>query len=102
ILRPDLPAAAVERLADGAADSEHRSPRFLGERRPVRLRRAEHERAGRRVDVLAVDLEARTTAENDVELLVAWILGMSRHEPVANIRRGPGVRAERGDPKVVA
>ena len=100
-LGPDLPATDLERLSDLAADRDHRRPCLDGERCPVSARLHEHERAGRCVDGVAVDLEPRVTAEDDVELLAALVLLVLGHEPVAHARGRPGVRAECGDPEVV-
>ena len=46
-------------------------------------RRDEHERALGRVHGVAVDLEPRAAAEDDVELLAALVLLVLGHEPVA-------------------
>jgi hypothetical protein len=56
------------------------------------------ERAGRRVDLLAVEGERRASAQHDVDLLVAVrALGVLLDHPLAGLLRRVCVRAERAD-----
>jgi hypothetical protein len=76
-------------------------PASLREDGPVALGPDEHERALRRVHRIAVDLEPRPAAEDDVELLVALVLLVLGHQAVADVLGCPRVRPEGGDPEVV-
>src|SRR3954454_333684 len=67
-LRPYFPSARLIRLPDRAADRKHCRPGLVGKRGPVSLRPDEHECALEGVDGVAVDLEPRTAAKDDVEL----------------------------------
>src|SRR3954452_7639259 len=107
--RADLPVRRLERDAPPPADDEDRRlrlgrPRLAGEARV----RDEHERPGRRVELLAVHGEARRAADHDVQLLVAGGAALLRRLVVALDRlvagglRHPGVDAERADAEVVA
>ena len=71
--------------------------------RPIRLPsgRTNTSVPSRRVHGIAVDLEPRPAAEDDVELLDALVLLVLGHEPVARVGGGPCIRPERRDPEVV-
>ena len=78
--------------------------RLLCERRPLHPRLDVDEGAGRRVDRLAVQLEAGASVLDEVELLLLVLgvgLVMLVDEPVARFARGPGVDAEGLDAEVV-
>src|SRR5581483_1995091 len=83
-------------------DREDRRSGLFGERGPGRLRLHEDERALGRIDGVTAELEPRATAQDDVELLVALVLFVLRHQPIARLRGSPGIRSEGGDPEVVA
>ena len=99
---PELPAAGVVRLARRAADHEDRRSGLLRERRSLHSGTGEDERAGGRVDPLAVELEDRVPALDEVELLLPVVrLVVLVDDPVARRPGRPRRRAERGDPQVV-
>src|SRR5439155_12538257 len=100
--RPDLPAAGLVDLPRRATERDHDRPRLLGERRSLDAGMGEDERAGRRVHPLAVQLERRMAAVDEVQLLAAIIrLIVLVDDPVARIRGGKRVDAERCDAQVV-
>ena len=66
-----LPRRDPERLLGTAADAEERRPGLVRHGAALHRRVAhEHERAGRRVHLLAVDGEGRVPGDDDVELLL--------------------------------
>ena len=101
-LRPHLPAAGLVGLVRPCsrprAPSYRPPPRRLSGSFPVRRTRA----SLRRVDGVAVDLESRPSAQDDVQLLDALVLRVLGHEPIARLRGRPRVRPERGDPQMMA
>ena len=101
--RPHLPAAGLIRLPRGAAERDDRRARLLGERRPLDAGPDVDERAGRRVHLLAVDLEPRPAGLDEVELLFAPVgLVVLVDDPIAGLAARPGVDAEGRDAEVVA
>src|SRR5262249_7832472 len=102
---PELEAGRLVGLPWGATHGEYRRPRLLGERCPLDSRGSKDERARRCVDALAVQLEPRVTALNEVELLlsvsnVGFVVLID--DPVACLVTGPGAHAEGRNPEVVA
>jgi hypothetical protein len=73
------------RLAWLPAESDDRRPSLLGKRRPLHSRLGEDERPDRRIDPLAVELERRTTAMDEVELLGINLLFMLIDDPVTRL-----------------
>src|SRR4029450_10657922 len=98
---PELVAVGLVGLSGRAADRDDRRPRLLGERRPLDARAGEDECAGRRIDPLAVELEAGTAALNQVELLVLARLVVLVDDPGACLAARPGIDAEGRDAEVV-
>jgi len=92
-----LPRRHLVALAPLATDREHGGAGLLGDRVPLRRRVGqEHERAGGRVELLAVEHEAGVAADHDVELLVAEpLLGVPLDHVLARRHGGIGVDAER-------
>src|SRR5437899_7967056 len=68
--RPELPAARFVRLSRDSSESEDGRTRFLGERGALHARPDEHERARRRVLLLAVELEPCPAGLDEIELLI--------------------------------
>src|SRR5215211_1618002 len=113
---PDLPADGFVCLPGDAADCDDRRPRLLGERGPPDAGRDEHERAGRRVHVVAVELEPCAAAMDEVELLVgvifhvisakmtglAFSLVVLVDDPVTHVAARPCACAKRRDAEVLA
>jgi hypothetical protein len=86
------------------ADRDDRRRGLLGEGRPLDARRREDERAGGRVDPLAVELERGATALDEIQLLLGVpVVGLVVlvDDPVAGVAAGPRVDAEGRDPEVV-
>src|SRR5262249_8846030 len=101
---PELPSVDLVRLSRRAADGDDRRPRLLCESRRLHAGSREDERAGRRIDPLAVELEGRTPPLDDVELLLrvlALVLVVLVEDPVARLAGRPRVHAEGRDPEVV-
>src|SRR6478735_10333555 len=99
--RPQLVAGRVVRLARLAAKGDERRARLLSERRTLDAALGEHERAGRGVDLLAVELEPGPAGVDEVELLVLTLLVVLVDDPVAGVPGREGVHAERGDAEVM-
>src|SRR4029079_19629478 len=92
-----LPAGRLEDLARFCADPEHGRSRLGGEGLTQRSGQAMDERAGRRVVLLALDVERRPAGDDDVELLSAVLLAMLFDDALAGFRSGVGVDAEGAD-----
>ncbi len=90
-----VPTAGLERLADAAADDEDDRAVLGCDRGAMHLRRHEDERSRGRVGGLVADRERRASAHDDVQLLVAAVLLVRRHQLPARVRlpcvdaRGP-------------
>ena len=95
----NLPYALFRRTADG----NDGRPRLLGERGSLDARAGVDERAGGRLDPLAVELERRATPLDKVQLLLVLLIGLVVlvDDPVARVAGRPGVDAERRDAEVV-
>src|SRR5581483_10347444 len=97
-LEEPLPARRLERLVRPAADGEDGRPLLLGPRNALERRVAdEDDRPGGRVELLAADGERRPAGEDDVDLLVAALLGVLLDHPVTWLRGGVGVHPECAD-----
>src|SRR5215208_3019027 len=99
---PELPAGRRVDVPRPAPRRENRRPRLFGERRPVHARTGEDERAGRRIDVFAVEFEPGAAGVDEVELLILALLVVLVDDPVSGLPTRPGVDPERGDAKVMA
>src|SRR6266480_1681089 len=100
--RPELPSGRLVRAARRGPHGQDRRLRLLGEGRSLHARPGEDERAGWRVDALAVKLESRSAALDEVELLILSLLVVLVDDPVSRLPTRPGVDPERRDAKVVA
>ena len=99
-----LPGRRLVRAARLAADRQHDGALLLLERDALHGRVAdEDDRAGRRVEILAVDRELRAAAEDDVHLLVpagaAAQLVVVLDDVLADALARVDVRPERADPE---
>src|SRR2546423_11104437 len=102
--RPKLPAARLVCLPRSAAQRDDRRARLLGERRSLDAGPDVDERAGRRVQLLAVELEPRAAGLDEVELLllVPGIgLGGLVSDPLARLAGRPGGHGAGRDADVV-
>src|SRR4051812_37615871 len=101
--RPKLPAARLVRLPGRPAQGDERRPGFLGERRPLHAGAGEDERPGRRVHLLAVELESRPALLDEVELLVGVLLRLVVlvDQPFTRLTGAERVGAERHDPEML-
>ena len=90
--RERVPAAGVERLADGAADDEDDRRFLLGDRGAMDLGGYEDEGPGGCVRRFVADREGRASADDGVQLLVAAVLLVRRDQLAARV----------GDPRVDA
>ena len=99
-----LPGRDLEGVAGARARDEHGRPRLLRDGAAPRGRIAdEHERAGRCVDLFAVDREGRMPLDDDVELLVLrHHLGVLADHAPAGLLGAVGVHAEAADAEVIA
>ncbi len=100
-----LPWHRLVGLAGRSADDHQGRALLGGDGAACHLRRDVDERAGRRLDLLAVEDEGRRPADDEVELLLLGRaearLGVLAHE-VARARDPHGVDAERRDAELVA
>src|SRR5215831_5463831 len=97
---PDLAALGLVRLPWSSADRHDRRPRLLSERCPLNFGANEDECARGCVHPLAVELERRAPALDEVELLLQIMLlrlVVLVDEPIAHLMRGKRVDAERRD-----
>src|SRR5262245_10754831 len=95
----NLPVGRFVRPSRSRPERENRGIGLLRERRPYGARAREHERAGRCVEALAVDLEDGVTADDEVELLLVVVV--LRDHAIARLATRPGVDPQRRDPEVV-
>src|SRR5207302_7826988 len=101
---PELPAGDIIRLTGDGSDRQDRRSRLLRECRALHAGTGEDERAGRRIQLLAAELEGRAAFEHQVELLlgvVAVVLVVLVDDPVAGIARRPRVDPEGRDAEVM-
>src|SRR5919198_40484 len=93
---PDLPPGRLVGLPRGPAEGDDRRARLLGKGRPLDARARVDERPGGRVHLLAVELEPRPAALNEVELLLLLVvvLVVLVDDPVAGVAGSPSVDAE--------
>src|SRR5579862_3085763 len=98
---PHLPAEDLVGLARLPTDDKDRRPVLLCERRPRHAGLGEDERPRRGVHPGAVELEGRSSPEDEVQLLLVVDLGMLVDDPVAGLVARKAARAERRDPEVV-
>src|SRR5262245_10326924 len=99
---PDLAALGLVRLPRSSADRDDRRPRLLGERCPRDVGASEDECARGCVHPLAVELERRAPALDEVKLLLQVVLlrlVVLVDEPIAHLMSCKRVDAERVMPK---
>src|SRR5207253_4520826 len=70
---PELPAGDLIRLTGDGSDRQDRRSRLLRECRALHAGTGEDERAGRRIQLLAAELESRAAFEHQVELLLGVV-----------------------------
>ena len=93
-----LPGGGLEDLARLGSDREHRGVVLRGDRAALRSRPREDDRPRGRVDLVVAERERRASAEDDVHLLVAVLLGVLLDDALTRPGR-VGVRPERADPE---
>src|SRR5262245_47220394 len=100
---PDLAALGLVRLPRSSADRNDRRPRLLTERCPLDVGANEDECARGCVHALAVELEGRAPALDEIKLLLQIMLlrlVVLVDEPIADLMSCKGVDAERRDAEV--
>jgi len=100
---PDLAALGLVGLPRSSADCDDRRPRFLGERCTPDVRANEDQCARGRVHPLAIELERRAPALDEIKLLLQVMLlrlVVLVDEPIAHLMTCKCVDAERRDAEV--
>ena len=99
---PRAPSRSAGHAPRRGPRRENRRLRLLGERRPLHAWTDEDERAGRRIEAVAVEFEPGSAAVDEVELLILSLLVVLVDDPVSRLPTRPGVDPERRDAEVMA
>src|SRR5262245_19293023 len=100
---PELAALGLVRPPRSSADRHDRRPRLLTERRPADVGANEDECARGCVHPLAVELERRAPALDEIQLLLQVMLlrlVVLVDDPIAHLMSGEGIDAEGRDTEV--